>query len=327
MLPRGMAANEISVVVASHARRLRLWWLLNALEAQTLALSRFEVIVVHDYEDDVGSLLERHPLVTRGSVRFFSIAPGTGGPALQRNIGWREAKAPIVAFTDDDCRPAKQWLEELLTCFEREGDGAVLQGATRPDPLETAIFAAPHSRSLEVAPPNLFAQTCNIAYPKSLLEKLGGFDEELATSGEDTDLACRARDAGARQVGAPEALVYHAVDEVTLRGAIRSARRWETLPLVVRKHPELRKTLVFRLFWRPSHAELCAAAAGLLLARSLRPAPVLALPYLHRVVNRRGRGKKAWLAGTLEAPGRAAVDLAEITAMIRGSIRYRSPML
>ena len=44
-----MSPPDVSVVVPSHARRLRLRWLLNALEEQTLAPERFEVIVVHDY--------------------------------------------------------------------------------------------------------------------------------------------------------------------------------------------------------------------------------------------------------------------------------------
>ena len=43
-----------------------------------------------------------------------------GGPAKARNRGWRAAAAPLVAFTDDDCRPSTTWLQELLE------DGPVL---------------------------------------------------------------------------------------------------------------------------------------------------------------------------------------------------------
>jgi glycosyltransferase involved in cell wall biosynthesis len=317
---------EISVVVPSHARRLRLWWLLNALEEQTLSRDRFEVIVVHDYDDEVSSLFERHPLGS-GAIRFISIEPGTGGPGIQRNIGWRHARAPLVAFTDDDCRPEPHWLAELHAAHRQEGDDAFLQGATRPDPLEVAIFAAPHSRTLEVIPPNLFAQTCNIAYPRSLLAELNGFDEALITSGEDTDLAYRARDTGARQVAVPAALVWHAVDEVGLRGAVRAARRWGTLPLVLRKHPQLRDSLPLGIFWRASHAEYYAALAGLVMASRWRPAALLVLPYLRRALSRRGHGKRARLASAVELPGRVTVDTAEVVTMARGSVRYRVPML
>ena len=39
---------DLTVAVASHERPLRLRWLLNALEEQTLERARFEVVVCHD---------------------------------------------------------------------------------------------------------------------------------------------------------------------------------------------------------------------------------------------------------------------------------------
>ncbi|MDX6659127.1 MAG: hypothetical protein QOH62_3920, partial [Solirubrobacteraceae bacterium] len=43
-----MSEPLISVVVPSHDRPLRLRWLLNALDEQTLAREQWEVIVAHD---------------------------------------------------------------------------------------------------------------------------------------------------------------------------------------------------------------------------------------------------------------------------------------
>src|SRR5687767_430475 len=100
-----LAGPSISVVVPSHARRLRLRWLLNALEDQTLDPATFEVIVVHDYEGEDAALLDGHPLARDGRMRQLRIEPGTGRPSVQRNMGWRAASAPLVAFVDDDCRP------------------------------------------------------------------------------------------------------------------------------------------------------------------------------------------------------------------------------
>src|SRR4051794_29031345 len=106
-----MPAPLISVVVASHARPLRLRWLLNALEAQNLPAERWELVVVHDYDESTAArILDDHPLALAGRLRHQAIAPGTGSPARQRNLGWREARAPLVAFVDDDCRPERGWL-------------------------------------------------------------------------------------------------------------------------------------------------------------------------------------------------------------------------
>ncbi len=319
---------DITVVVPSHGRHLRLLWLLNALEAQTVEPARFEVVVVHTYDDPhVRQLLDEHPLAQRGSLTNVAIEPGTGSPSRQRNIGWRMARAGLIAFTDDDCRPAPDWLATLLDAYD--GDRAkILQGATRPDPLETNLYAAPHHRSLYVEPPNLYAQTCNIAYPRSLLEELGGFDESMpAPAGEDTDLALRAASAGAKQIGVPGALVYHSVEAYGLISAVRLNLKWRHLVYVFRKHPSLRDELVLGVFWRPAHAELALALFGLLLARRSRLALSLMTPYLRRRLGRRGSGLQSRLASATELPGQTVVDTAELLTMIAGSARYRRLVL
>src|SRR3954471_11085588 len=92
------AELEISVVVPSHERPLRLRWLLNALEEQTLARERWEAIVVHDCRgDETARLLAEHPLALAGVLRAKRLEPGTGSPSRQRNVGWRMAAAPLIA--------------------------------------------------------------------------------------------------------------------------------------------------------------------------------------------------------------------------------------
>jgi GT2 family glycosyltransferase len=328
MLPgTDMAQPEISVVIPSHGRRLRLLWLLNALEEQTLEPDRFEVIVVHDYDDPLAvDALDAHPLARAGQLHSTRIE-GVTGPAQKRNLGWRAARAPLVAFTDDDCRPDPDWLRSLLAAGAEDQD-AILQGATRPEPLENAIFAAPHHRSQWVDPPNLFAQTCNIAYPRALLETIDGFDEALpSAAGEDTDLALRAKAAGAAHVGVPDAVVFHAVESFSLPQVIRMTYRWQHLPYVVRRHPALRRALVMGVFWRRTHLELLLALAGLATVRRRPVGLALAAPYLARALNSRGSRRRARLVSAVELPGRALIDLAEVATMVRGSVRHRSLML
>ena len=97
---------EIAVVIPSHDRPLRLRWLLNALAEQTLARDRFEVVVGHDSSGaETAELLATHPLAEAGVLRSVALRPGTAPPGRNRNAAWREARAPVIAFTDDDCRP------------------------------------------------------------------------------------------------------------------------------------------------------------------------------------------------------------------------------
>jgi glycosyltransferase involved in cell wall biosynthesis len=322
------AAPALSVVVPSHARRIRLRWLLNAPEEQTLPCERWEVVVVHTYGDeDARDVLERHPLAVGGTLRHHRIAPEHGSPARQRNLGWRAARAPLVAFTDDDCRPDPAWLERLLAAAER-APGEIVQGATRADPLDDAIWAAPHTRSLHVDPPGPFAQTCNILYPRTLLERLGGFDEGFpGPAGEDVDLALRAQAQGVRVVGAPDAVVFHAVEEYTLPQMVRLNLKWADMAYLVKRHPQVRRDYPLRVFWRREHFLFCLALLGVALGRRVPPLAVLAAPYLRWALSRRGPRKKARLACAVELPGRVVVDAAEVATLAYGSAKHRTFVL
>lgn len=315
----------VSVVVASHGRHLRLRWLLNALEEQTLG-EPWEVVVVHDYDGPTAErVLDDHPLTETGRLRHIAIAPGTGSPARQRNLGWRAAHGGLVAFIDDDCRPEREWLERLVVAA-RGLPGAVVQGATRPDPLEHAVLAAPHVRTLLIEPVGPFAQTCNILYPRALLERLGGFDER-AVAGEDVELSLRARAAGTRVSAATEAVVYHAIESHTLPGILRQNLKWRYLAYLVKRHPELRQGLTFRIFWDPDHLRVTAAAVGLAGARRRRGMLALTAPYVLSSSRRRGSGPRARAVAALEIPGQAVRQLAEVLGLAAGSVRQRTLLL
>lgn len=320
---------EIAVVVASHERPVRLRWLLNALAGQTLDRRRWEAVVCDDSADgEVEALLAGHELASAGVLRHLRLPPGTGCASRQRNLGWRLADAPVVAFTDDDCRPHPGWLEQLLEAAGRS-PGAVLQGRTYPDPEEVHLLhAAPHARTQDVTPPTWHGQTCNVAYPRALLKRLGGFDEALRQSGgEDADLGLRARLAGARWDAVPDAVVYHAVLVMSFPAAIANAWRWRDLPGVVRRHPQVRADLVARLFWRPSHAWLAPAVAGVVAARRRRALALLAVPWALAILPRRGHSARGRARAVSELPGRALIDIAEFAALAWGSVRHRTIML
>jgi GT2 family glycosyltransferase len=325
--PSASAVPEIAVVVASHDRPLRLRWLLNALEEQTLSPERFEVLVAHDSGPQTEELLREHPLARAGALHGISYTPPSG-PAEKRNAAWRQARAPVIAFTDDDCRPTPDWLERLLVAA-RANPGCIVQGATRPDPDEAMILrAAPHARSQMIDPPDPWAQTCNILYPRRLLDELGGFDERLpAPAGEDTDLALRASDRGASLVAAPDSVTYHAVEDVWLPARIRSAWRWQHLAFAIKRHSRLRRRLVAGIWWKPEHAAATLAACALALAGRRRTWLLLVLPWLRYAMGHRGYGARGLLRSLAELPGRAAIDATEVLALARGSVRYRTLVL
>jgi GT2 family glycosyltransferase len=232
-----------------------------------------------------------------------------------------------VAFTDDDCRPEPEWLETMLAAGHRRA-GAIVQGTTRPDPFERELLRAIHARTQDITPPVIFAQTCNILYPRAVLEAAGGFDEQVPTAaGEDTDLALRARAAGTDYVAEPAAVVNHAVESLSLRTMLRLSWRWRHLPLVCKRHPAVRDEYLLGLFWRPTHLTLPLALAGAGLASRKPAAALLALPYLREVLARQGPHFRGRVLAGAALPGRVAIDAVEIAAMCWGSAHYRTLFL
>jgi glycosyltransferase involved in cell wall biosynthesis len=317
---------EISVVVPSQDRPVRLRWLLNALEEQTLPSEQFEVVVAHDSKGpETAQLLRTHPLAEAGVLRSFACPPGRG-PGGNRNAGWRGARASIVAFTDDDCRPPPNWLGALLDAA-RAHPGAIVQGATRPDPLQAELLhASPYVLTQDIDPPNRRAETCNIAYPRAVLERLDGFDERLIT-GEDTDLWLRARAAGVELAGAPEALTFHAVVPLGLAGAVRATWRWRYVPCVVGRHPSMRRHLPLGMFWSWHHPLFLLGLTGVALARRRRAFALLALPWAVHALPSYGPSARGRVRAVLELPTRAGIHLAEIVTLASGSVRCRTIFL
>jgi GT2 family glycosyltransferase len=258
--------------------------------------------------------------VAARAPRLMRLQPGRG-PAAARNAGWRAATGALIAFTDDDCVPAPGWADALLAA----SDGAsVVQGPVEPLPDERDRIG-PFARTLWVREGDGFFQTANVAYPRALLERLGGFDEAFThPAGEDTDLGLRALEAGARGVWAADALVHHAVHEPGWRGLVRDALRWGSAVRLVKRHPELRLRFHHRWFWKRSHEALLLALAGGLAARRTRGISLAAaLPWL--LVHRTEHPDRGSLARAL--PAHLAVDLAETAAMARGSLAARTLLL
>ena len=196
----------------------------------------------------------------------------------------------------------------------------MIQGRTEPIASELAT-AGPYSRTQLVTEAGPHFQTCNIFYPRRLLERLDGFDERFREpAGEDTDLAWRAIDSGTAVRFAPDALVHHAVEDLGPLGLLRVAGRWSDLMYVLGAHPEYRRqTRWRRIFWKQSHALLAQALLGLALTRRSRLAALLALPYALHLL-RRCRSANATPA---HAPYYALHDLVETYAVLRGAARHR----
>ncbi|HUR63761.1 MAG TPA: glycosyltransferase [Candidatus Thermoplasmatota archaeon] len=121
-----------------------------------------------------------------------------------RNIGAGLATGDLLAFTDGDCIVNPFWTERLSAAWGGRPD-RVVAGHT----IVTGFWSFARLDRVEL--PHLGQDTtwpsCNLAYPRQLFERVGGFDPAFVTA-EDIDLNFRAVAAGAHIAHAPDAIVY-----------------------------------------------------------------------------------------------------------------------
>jgi glycosyltransferase involved in cell wall biosynthesis len=317
-------APRVSVVVSTHQRARLLPNLVHALESQTLDPSEFEVVITNDGStDETASVLDDLQRRSQLNMSVLHAERNQGAPA-GRNLAWRTARAPIIAFTDDDCRPQPKWLEAGLAAMEH---ARVVVGLTTPPLDQEKLAAGPFARALWVREPKYF-ETANVFYRRSDLEACRGFEERFR-AGEDTDLALRVIPAGDDVVLAEQAHVHHDVRPSDFGGAVRESFRWVDLPLVVGRHPQVRATLLHRrVFWKRSHPTALLAFAGIVLAvAGRRPLPLLLVaPWVRLRVTSMPLTpgpKRRWLV----LPQGLVLDLAEVGVMVKGSIKHRTLVL
>jgi glycosyltransferase involved in cell wall biosynthesis len=318
-----VSGPAVSVVVPTYGRPQNLPRLVAAFEAQTLPADRFEVIIVDNGStDDTTATLTRLAATTSIDLRPLRIEVNQG-PAPARNLGWQEARAPLVAFTDDDCVPRPDWLAQALTSAEATPDLGVLQGAIlRPQgPYEYG----PRTVYRETLTPSPYFEGCNLVFPRAVLERTGGFDESYGFSGEDTAAGWAAVEDGGRWLFDETCAVTHDIVERPLRWHLMMAWREGNLVDVAARHPALRAQGFWRPWaHRPWNVAIAAAVLGTLAGVRWRPALLAWLPWLWL---RRPPVKEGPVVAVSTTGRWVLNDVVVLAGMVRASIRNRTLVL
>jgi GT2 family glycosyltransferase len=307
---------RVSVVVPTYRRAERCRRLLEALAAQTMPASNFEVIAVDDCSED-GTVESLQSLAERLPYKLEVLRlPANGGPARARNQGWRAASGDLIAFIDDDCVPGPEWLIAGVQALSDSDRIGVVQGRTIPPPGHDGVGLPRwhHKQNITTATP--YFESCNIFYRREALAAAGGFDERIGWWGEDTSLGWGVVNRGWQRSFAPDAVAIHDVECRGWRWHL-SAGLWERNTVQLAKmHPAFRQQ-----FWRPwafrrREASLALAVVCLLLGLGWRPAWLGVAPYLwfSRESPRDPRFMRYWFENV-------TVDSARLTGHLLGSWR------
>jgi glycosyltransferase involved in cell wall biosynthesis len=208
----------VSIIVPLKNEEKRLPILLEALQMLDYPRERYEILVA-----DNGS--------TDGSVAVAQSFPGVavcveprGGSYAARNAGIRLGRGEIFAFTDGDCTPEVGWLRAGVARLESGADlvaGAINFELSKPSLAHRFDRKFFLQQERWVAEKNAGA-TANLFVRRSVIERVGGFSEEL-TSGGDFAFCKKATAGGFELVYEPMAIVRHPTRG--LGALLRKARR------------------------------------------------------------------------------------------------------
>jgi GT2 family glycosyltransferase len=230
----GRAWPKVSVVVCTYNGARTLDRCLAGLEQ--LDYPDYEVIVVNDGSTDASA-----DIAARRRCRLVSTE--NRGLASARNTGLEAACGEIVAYIDDDARPDPHWLRYLVATME-DGGFAGAGGPNIPpqddSPVARCVAEAPggpvhvltSDREAEHVP------GCNMAFRRSALEDVGGFDPQFRVAGDDVDICWRLLDSGRRLGFSPAAVVWHS-RRPSVRAYLRQQRGYGAAEaLLERKWPD-----------------------------------------------------------------------------------------
>lgn len=199
---------EVSIVIAHLNQPDLLRDVLTSLYAQHYDMSRAEVIVV-----DNGSRALPEAVIADfpGAVLVTEAQPG---PGHARNRGVEASRAPIIAFTDADCKVAPYWLSIILARFAADPGLGILGGDIRmtiaepdqPTPAEAyeCVYAYNQRKYIEGQG---FSVTANMAVRRAVFDAVGPFAGiDVA---EDMDWGWRATAMGHPTRYEPAMVIYH----------------------------------------------------------------------------------------------------------------------
>jgi glycosyltransferase involved in cell wall biosynthesis len=211
------AAAEVSVVIATVDRPATLARCLDALLAGSLLPG--EIVVVDQGSNDATTIAiaER----TDKLVPLVHIRQDRRGLSASRNLGVSRSKCRVVAITDDDCVPDREWVAVIDRTFRAESPPDALTGRILPlgPPMDgTYVVSARTGTRRTVYTGNVVpwdvGSGANIAMTRECFITVGGCNERLGAgspgrAAEDIDLIYRLLRLGLRITYEPDAVVFH----------------------------------------------------------------------------------------------------------------------
>lgn len=267
----------ISVIIVNWNRRELLRACLDSLLSQEQ--NEFEIILVDNGSTDGSAQMAESRLAAADVPLHVIRNTENRGFCAANNQGIAAARGQLVALLNNDAEAEPGWLAALARAFCQRADIGmaaskilVYEDPRRIDKVGHLIYPDGQNRGRGTGATDhgqfdcqeeiLWPDGCAAMYRKSMLDQIGGFDEDFFAYGDDAELGLRARIAGWRCLYVPDAVVRH--HRGTTLG-LQSSRRLE---LIERNRVLLAaKLFPWSLLWLNGVYYLLRLAAGAWYAR------------------------------------------------------------
>ncbi|MCK5346206.1 MAG: glycosyltransferase, partial [Candidatus Heimdallarchaeota archaeon] len=200
---------SVSIIIPFYNNIEQVTLCLKCIQDQSYPKEKIEVIIINN-----GCKKQKinHVAVKYEVIYMYH---GTPGSYAARNCGILNAKGPILAFTDSDCRPEPDWLEKGISCLLSEKKNTIIGGhievvsenITCPNAIEQYEKITAHQQERYIKDLE-FAATANLFTWIDTFQQVGMFDE-LLKSGGDREWGNRAADQGYNLKYCPESIILH----------------------------------------------------------------------------------------------------------------------
>lgn len=227
--------HQITAVICTHNRYDVLPDAIESLTAQSLAADAIEILVVDNSSDLVAQkdYWSSHDLPANATLLVETVP----GLSRARNIALREARAPIIAYLDDDAIALPDWCASIVEAFLTYENAGIVGGPVEPIWPEAApswlhrwqqgfLTIVDYGSDLRILGEGEWLAGTNIAFRASALKETGGFNEALGRTGstllsnEELAVTRKIMESGLRAYYLPQARVMHRVHEE------RATQRW-----------------------------------------------------------------------------------------------------
>lgn len=225
-----------SVVIPTYERHDHLNELIDCLVAQTER--DFEVVIIDQSKNAWNGAKKAYGF----PLNYFHTP--VKGAVRARNTGAALARGQVIAYTDDDCRPAEHWLLNARRYFQDEFVVG-LEGLIRSDHLSDPGWRPVSNIGFE----GIGFMTANLFARSSAVQAIGGFDMQFDKPHfrEDTDFGWRLGELGQLPY-ARDVEVFHPAQRRDTNRESHEARAvmFQNDALLYRKHPDKYQSLFFR---------------------------------------------------------------------------------